>query len=58
MGQDETQGLDTQGMAAGEGQLWHRTYEEGAQIKRLQWRNNEGMGELVVSPLSSFSEST
>lgn len=35
-GQDEMQGLDTQHMAAGEGQLWHRTYREGVQIKRLQ----------------------
>ena len=56
MGQDETQGLDTQGTAAGQGQLWHRTYGEGVQTKGLQRRNNEGMGELVVSPSPSFSE--
>ena len=54
----QTQGLDTQHMAAGEGQLWHRSYGEGAQIKRLEWRNNKGMRELVVSPSSSFKESS
>ena len=50
MGQDEMQGLDAQGMSAGEGKLWHSTYGAGAQIKRLQWSNNKGMGELIVSP--------
>lgn len=58
MGQDEMQGWDTQGMATGEGKLWRRTYGQGAQIKRLQWRNNKGMGEVVGSSSSSFSESS